>query len=367
RSPKKILVIKLWGLGSLALAGRALLSLRKGHPAASITLLTTPECLPLYAENGLYDGTLSLDLDASGSTKDAVGSLATRITERGFDLTVNLEGLSDLAALLAGKSGAPATVGLVGDRGLPEPYTRPVSFLPEGHVEDLFYACARAAGGAEVEPGLVRPVLREKERAFASHLLAGAGVDQYTLLVGLHVGAGPFQRHRAWPVEKFALLAQFLEEESEYRTVFVGGKEDVRSADRCLMLMARPGLSFAGGLSLRETLALLERLHLFIGNDSGPLHLAAALGVATVGLFGPESPARVFRRRDERHAAVYRPRACSPCTSLLGMEQGLCKEGGRCVSDLPVEEVRAVVMDMLDHLSDPEEPPWAAGAVPNHP
>ena|GEM_PF-1262641 len=359
--PRNVLVVKLWGLGHMAHAGRALTSLRRGHPNARIALLSTPECLGVYGANDLYDEAIPFDpVDARGVSA-AVAALRPRLRERPVDLAVNLDGLSELAALLAAESQPQAAVGFVSRERSRGAYTRAIRWRREAHVADLLYEAARAAGGARVEPGPVRPVVRGQERAWAAQVLRDAQVDPHTYLVGLHVGAGAFYLGRAWPPEKFALLAQWIEEQAEYRAAFLGGDEDVRATDRALAHMSQPALHLTGGVDVRGTLALLERMHLFVGSDAGPLHLAEVLDVPTVGLYGPESPARVGRRdNEERHAAVYRICDRSPCVSLLAVERPVCELGNRCVLDLSVEAVRAVVSDMLDHLSDPENPPWLA-------
>jgi ADP-heptose:LPS heptosyltransferase len=356
--PKRLLVVKLWGLGNLVLAGRALTSLRTAYPECRITLLTTPRCAQVYDKNLLYNETRVFDPESEGRLSSQLGTLCAELAEASFDLAVNLDGLSELARLLTLRSGAAATVGLQPAEAAGDPYTVSVPFLPGCHVEDLLYEAARAAGGAKVPPGLVRPSVRSQERGFCQEILGRAEVDPHDLLVGVGVNAGRFAPERAWPAEKWALLAQQIEAEPEFRTVFLGGPGEERRVDQVFKLMNQPGLNITGACSMRQSMAFLERLHLFVGNDGGLAHLAAALGVPTVVIYGPESPARVGRREDEKHAAVYHARDCSPCVSLLALEKKECACGGACVREIPVEEVHHVVRDLLDHLSDPEEPPW---------
>ncbi|MFW5856370.1 MAG: glycosyltransferase family 9 protein [Planctomycetota bacterium] len=360
RAPERILVVKLWGLGNLVLAGRALTSLRRAYPNARTTLLTTPRCVQIYEKNNLYDTTVVFDPDEGRSLGSAMNELCERLAGEGFDLAVNLEGLSELARHVTLQSGAAATVGFAPEGEGCGPYDAAAPFLAGCHVEDLLYEVARVAGGKKVGAGLVAPSVRGQERGYCDEVLNRLELDPHALLVGIDANAGGFAPERQWPIEKFALLAQRIEAEPEFRTLFFGGPREERRVAQAVKLMAEPGINVAGLFSIRQTMAFLERLHLFIGNDAGPAHLAAALGVPTVVIYGPESPARVGRRGDERHAAVYHARDCSPCVSLLGMERRPCAHGAKCVREIPVEEVYGVVRDVLDHLSDPDDPPWLA-------
>lgn len=359
---RNLLVVKLWGLGNMVLAGRALRSLRTAFTRARITVLTTTPCQAVYERNDLADEWMAFDPEREGGLGTVVRDLCTQLQERRFDVAVNLEGLSELARLMTQHAGAAATVGMVAQEKELEGgvYAASVLFDPAAHAEDLMMECARRAGGVHVVPGLVRPAVGAQERGVVEEALGRFALDPHALLIGINVNASNFGSERRWPAEKFAHLAQQLEAHEEFRTVFLGGPGEARRVEQVLKLMEHPGLSVAGLFSVRQTMALLEQLHLLVTVDSGPLHLAAALGVPTVAIFGPESPTRVGRRDAEEHAAVYHAIPCSPCLSMLGMASCRCQEGARCVRDIAVEEVHHLVCDMLDHLSDPEDPPWLA-------
>ncbi|MHC4870460.1 MAG: glycosyltransferase family 9 protein [Planctomycetota bacterium] len=358
KAPVRILIIKLWGMGNMVLAGRALKSIRGAYPNAHITLLTTRDCIPVYEGSGLYDSEMVFSCHREESINSVITKISSALHARMFDLAVNLDGLSNISAMLTVKSGARQTVGLREKPDRDMIYTVCSPYSSNRHAEDLIYDCALAAGGKEVSPGLISPVIRDQDSIYCSELIRSCSLDEHSLFVGININAGEFSLDRRWPLEKYALLAQMLEAHAEFRTFFFGSKEEERYVSRALSLMENPGINLAGSLDLTQTMAFLQRLHLLITNDSGLLHLAAALGVPTVSIFGPESPARVGRRDAEEHAVIYHPGKCSPCVSLLGMQKDPCHEGARCVRDISVEDVRIVVLDMLDHLADPVDPPW---------
>ncbi len=121
---------------------------------------------------------------------------------------------------------------------------------------------------------------------------------------------------KRWPVAGFARVADEVIETYDASVLFVGGHQDSDVTDEVGGLMSYRSVNAAGIHSLRETAALIERCHLFVGNDSGPMHMAAALGVRTVSLFGP-TPAGRLAPTGPGHRAVSSPSACSPCYVLV--------------------------------------------------
>src|SRR5690606_23171405 len=114
-----------------------------------------------------------------------------------------------------------------------------------------------------------------------------AGLPGDGPVVALHPGADHFPAKR-WPVDRFALLADRLAERYGARVVLVGGPGDVPLAAAIRERVQRaPLLDLTGRLALLETAAVLERVDLMVGNDSGPLHMAVAVGTPVVALFGP--------------------------------------------------------------------------------
>jgi ADP-heptose:LPS heptosyltransferase len=117
---------------------------------------------------------------------------------------------------------------------------------------------------------------------------------------------------RRWGAGGFAVVGDSLARTVDAPVVIIGGPQDAALADEVLRLMTVPAVSAAGALSWGATGALLRGCRLFVTNDSGPLHLAAALGAPTVAVLGPSDPA-IFGPRDTAHAIVRTALPCSPC------------------------------------------------------
>lgn len=356
-NPERILAVKPWGLGALILATPALAALRKRFPAAELTLLTQKNLDTLYDNAGLYDRVSAWDADELRALPHALRRFRAEAAELRYDLAVNLDGLGELACLLTHLSGAPATAGLVpgGER---RGYTAPVELDETCHAAQACLDVAQAVGAeAEIVPPLP-PKLKSAELEQARDTLRQWGVDSHSPLVGLNMNAGGFAPRRAWPAEKFVLLAEFVEELGGYKTVFFGSAEEERFVSRHVKHMHLQPINLAGRTSVRQLAALLAQLHLFVSCDSGPLHLASALGVPCVGIYGPESPRRSGIAEGEKAAVVWRKPECGPCVSFLRGELKPCQRGEECVREITLETVRRVVTDLLDHLADPENPPW---------
>jgi len=357
-SPEHVLVIKLWGLGALVCASPALAAIRARFPEARITLLTGKGLESLYDASGLYDRSLAWDAEGLRELPRAIRTFRDRLCQAPCDLAINLDGASHLAALLTQTSGAAATVGFVPPGSRRQGYTVAVPLDLGGHASEAYLRIAAAVGADTDDTALVPPRLRTGEREHARATLRQWGIDEHTLLIGVNMNASEFAVRRAWPAEKFVLLAQTLEEMGEYKTVFFGTPAEERFVSRHVKHMDSQPINLAGRTSVRQLAALLAECHLLITNDGGPLHLAAALDIPTISIFGPESPERFGPPEREHHAVLWRRPKCGPCVSFLRDTVAPCSQGEECVREISIEDMRHAARDMLEHLSDPDEPPW---------
>jgi heptosyltransferase-2/heptosyltransferase-3 len=356
---RRILVVKRRGLGALVCATPALRALRERCPRAELVLLTSPELQPLYEDAPLGVRPRALPDLSAGGVRQGMRDLLPEPP----DVALDLDGVDPVSRRLVWAAGARFLAGLaVRGRGGLDAAVPPE---PGRHAAEVFSRVAALAGAECPDaPVLEAPRVREAERARVAEWLAEWRVPEAVRLIGVNMNAGAFAPRRAWPGEKFILLAQDLEERAACRTVFFGAPEDDTYVARHLKHMENPPVNLTGQTSVRQLAALLERLDLLVTNDAGPLHLAAALGTPTVSVFGPGSPDRFGPPETERHAVIYRPPACGACVDFLSGRLGACRKGEHCVRDIPLEEVRRTVLEMLEHLEEPESPPWAAGADP---
>jgi ADP-heptose:LPS heptosyltransferase len=259
------------------------------------------------------------------------------IRRRRFDLVISFQEKSFFYAALARLSGARLTVSLQHWRTRPF-YHRIVPVVPGRHEVEKYHAIAQAVlgpGGPEGDdeaswtPGAMELHVVSEHRARADRLLGERGIDPMARLVGINPGATmPVKR---WPVERFATLGRELFVRHGARALVLGGPDDRERA--AAIARAVPGaVSVAGHTRLGETAALLLRCRLLISGDTGPLHMAVALGVPVVGMFGPTNPYKYGPWSEQgaarRRASVLRhaepcPECDRPCVHAISVEECL--------------------------------------------
>jgi len=156
--------------------------------------------------------------------------------------------------------------------------------------------------------------------------------------------------YREWPKEKFAKLIKYLLKQKE-NIVIVGSKEEKRRVSQLLKLLSEKErkkiTNLTGELNIKELAALMTKLKLFIANDGGPMHLAAAMGVPTIGLFGSDTPFK-YAPLGKKSIAIYKGHLfpCSPCNKPYKDQWPKCKNP-KCLNQIKFSEVKRVILKIL--------------------
>lgn len=263
-------------------------------------------------------------------------ALAGRLRRAGVDLALLLPGSFE-SALAAWMAGARRRVGYAGD-GRTRLLTHPVA-PPEGfhHQVDAYLALLAPLG---VRPAATVPTLRVSlaGRVAARRLLRSVGVQPGDRAVGIQLGAA-FGASKLWPAVRLGALAVALEGRG-VPTVFLGGASAMPLLAAVEASTGRPVRSLVGRDRPALLPALLAELGVLVAPDSGPAHVAAAVGVPVVALFGPTDP-RLTAPVGDRHAAVWAKPACAPCF-LSG-----CPIDHRCMEAIDVDDVLRAVLERL--------------------
>ncbi len=198
-----------------------------------------------------------------------------------------------------------------------------------------------------------------KDTGFAEAFMRAWGLEHQVPLIAIHPGGEGFGGKKCWRAEGFASVGEALSRRYGARILLLGGIADQERAHLVAKRIGPAAINGTGATSLLETAALVERCHLFIGNDSSPLHIAASMGTPVVGIYGPSNPAN-FYPFGVRHAIVQAHRPCAPCFHFVGSvpmwKRTLCSTC-EALEDIGVEEVLAAAEQVLSTDYEP------AGAI----
>lgn len=306
--PRRILLIKPSAIGDVVHALPILNLLRRKWPNAHIAWLLTPASAGLLKNHPQLDEIILFERRRFGQgwwnprAAAGLGRFTWSLRRRQFDLVIDLQGLFR-SGWLAWHTRAATRIGFANARELAWLfYTHrvPVETM-EQHAISRYLHITRALGCDDAPLEFHFGIGDAERGAIAQHLPQGS---RYAVLLP----ATNWETKR-WPVEHFAALVKPLRERHGLQSVVAGGP------DAALLARLIPGaLDLTGKTSLPELVALLERASLVIANDSGPMHIAAALGRPLVTLFGPTNPLRTgpFNRPD---TVLRLDIPCSPCYS----------------------------------------------------
>jgi ADP-heptose:LPS heptosyltransferase len=344
----RIAVLRGSGLGDLVQALPAVEALAAAYPGASITLLGTPAHVALL--EGRPSPFTSLEVlplrpgVRDGGPEDPAATVAflERMRGRGFDLAVQLHGGGRNSNPFLLELGARHTVGTRTEDAAPLERTLPYLYYQHEVMRTLEVVGLAGAVPVELEPRLrLRPDEAAQLRPHRSD----------APLVALHPGAT--DPRRRWPASAFAAVASALAADGA-RVVVVGDRSDVPVATEILARVSDPGglvSSRAGAQSLPELVATLLASDVVLANDSGPRHLAAALGTRTAGIYwvgNVVNAGPLGRSRDRVQIAF--TTACPVCgvdITQVGWTAERCEHDVSIVADVPPGAVLADVRSLL--------------------
>jgi heptosyltransferase-2 len=332
----KILVRAPNWVGDAVMAIPALEAIRQTHAQDEICVLAGPAVADLFAGQPFVDRMLRYDF--RGAHRGWLGreKLAAQLRAEKFGAAVLLQNAFD-AAWLAWRAGIPVRIGYDRDaRGplltkpIPVPHDNEIP-RHESHyyLELLRRAGWAGSGGAEL-PSVRLQIQEEACEAAESRLqTAGSapGMWRCAIAPGASYGAA-----KCWPPERFAQLADRLVSECGADVIFFGTPEEKEIAGRIRSQMKSRGIFLVGETSMRELAAMFACCSVFIGNDSGAMHVAAAAGIPVVGIFGSTDPAGT-RPVTGLFTLIREPVSCSPCFLRR------CPVDHRCMTRIAADSV----------------------------
>lgn len=346
QTPSRILIIRLSSLGDIVLTAPAVRAVRRVWPDARMVMAVKRAYEPLAR---LLPG---LDEVLPFEAAEGLGQMIGRVRRERFDVIVDLQAnlRSRVIAALGGarrviryRKRRLARMGMV--------YGRKTS-IQSRHTVDLYFAALARLGVSSLDrrPELIVHPAAQQE---VDRRLRASGVMSGQTVIGLAPGASvPAKR---WPVARFARLADRLQTTHHAAVLLIGGPHDHAVATAVADTMTGPSINWAGQLDLAFLPAAVQRCRVFVSNDSGPMHVASAVGTPVVGLFGPTHPCLGFAPLGPRDVALSLDLDCSPC-SLHG-ERPCWKGTHACLDDLSVDRVASELERLLQTATSPQFTP----------
>ena len=326
-NPRKILIVKPSSLGDVIHSLPFLNAVKTCLPESEIHWIIAKGLEGILERHPMIDKLWVIDKDSwkniqnVKSTIQEIKVLFKKLKQEKYDLVVDLQGLLRSGVITAA-TGAPVRIGFGEAReGSSVFYTHKVAGGKNIHAVDRYLKIAESLGCNTADISFPFPFVQSSD-----FRLQTSDTGDYAVIV-----PGARWKTKIWPAEKFGKLASLLPVES----IIVGSKTDKDIADEIVSLSGGRAVSLAGKTNLRELIAIISRANFIVSNDSGPMHIAAALNVPVFAIFGPTDPSRTGPY-GKGHTIIREDILCSPCFRKS------CDEM-KCMKDLSVEKVYGII------------------------
>lgn len=330
---RKILIVKPSSLGDVVHSLPFLSAMKRCYPQAEIHWVVAKGLEGLLEGHPMIDRLIIINKDLwkhltqAGNTLKEIRELFRQLRHEKYDMVVDLQGLLR-SGLITWATHAPLRIGFSEAReGSRFFYTNKVRGGRGIHAVDRYMKVAAELGCDVLD--IVFPFPPSDSTGKEAEKLAGPG--SYAVLV-----PGARWKTKIWPAESFGKVASML----PLRSVVVGGSADKVIADKVLLNSDGKARSLAGQTGLRELIAIMRTAEVVITNDSGPMHIAAALNIPVIAIFGPTSPGKTGPY-GAGHVVLQSQAACVPCFKRK------CKESIRCMEEITADAVCKAVLEVL--------------------
>jgi heptosyltransferase-2 len=342
----KILIRATNWVGDAIMALPALRVVRARFPEAHISIVARPYVADIYRDQQICDQLIDYDLQGVHAGFSGRERLAADFRALKFDVALLLQNAFD-AAWLAWRAGIPERIGYARDgRSLlltnAVPVPRPGEVPP--HEKFYYLELLRRAGWGDSQSDVtsIAMTVSEEKRALAADFLLKSGARPQSLRIAIGAGAS-YGSAKCWPPARFAEVANRLQAENDADIILFGTATEAAVSNAIAAELRRVPVDLTGKTAIADLHALLSQCHLFIGNDSGAMHVAAAVGLPVVAVFGPTDPLGTAPVTP-RCTVVQEKPYCSPCFLRS------CPTDHRCMTRVIPDMVEAAARPWLSSI-----------------
>jgi len=343
----KILIINLGGVGDFILSIPALKALKNAHKDSCLAVLTTEVVAEAAKDLNIFNEVYCFALEFGGiipQTKiiDDI-KIIWKLHNEHFDMAINMRTLVSkksankikllLKAINPRVSVGRDTEGRGGffDVKVPEPH------IGEKHESEYDIDTVKALG-IEVSEKKIELNIGSETKQKIDEFLKQNQISEDDTIIGIHPGGMPSRR---WPIHNFIKLIETVSSEAGCVFVLTGGRNEKELIAKIVDQTDARVVSAAGALSFKELIALTNRCSVFISNDTGPMHIAAALKIPLIAIFGPGDITRFNPKHISENSVVFYNRVeCAPC------EKPVCDDL-KCLKSIMPEKVADSVFELL--------------------
>jgi len=342
----KLLIRATNWVGDAIMALPALRAVRARFLEAEIAIVARPYVADIYRHQDVADRLIAYDVAGLHAGLSGREHLAAELREQKFDVALLLQNAFD-AAWLAWRAGIPQRIGYARD-GRSLLLTRAIRVPKPGEIpahEKFYYLeLLRRAGWLDALPEekFIRLLVTEEKMQHAAQVLAEAGVRPKSLRVAIGAGAS-YGSAKCWPPGRFAAFGSLLQLQSDADIILFGTAAESAVSNAIIAEMPRAPIDLTGNTAIADLPALFSQCQLFVGNDSGAMHIAAAVGLPVVAVFGPTDPFGTAPVTPRCTIVQERP-YCSPCFLRR------CPTDHRCMTRITPDAVAAAVQPWLGSL-----------------
>ena len=348
--PRRILILKWFGMGSIVLAKDLVYSIRARYPKAKVVFLTFNNQLGLIKTLDLTDEVLIVRKDTPLVFLIDAFKMLISLSLKKIDITIDLEYYSKFSAIVSYLSGAPLRVGFYLPSFWREAlFTHLVYFNYFRHIKETYKMVGKTIDVAVKDEQETKIDISQDELNMINDKLVERGWNESDKLIGINPNAGELAHCRRWPKEYFVEVIKEIAKRSGLEVILLGSKDDKRYVEKIYEALGsevrKKVLNLAGVFNIQQLIGLINNLKLLITNDSGPFHLAVIQGIPTISIWGPSATWLYGAQDKTKHKEFYSDIECSPCMGVYRAQAGMaCNQEIPCLKGiLPGDVIKSAL------------------------